>query len=345
MMRPALLPLLVVVYFQHAICASKHNVQPENATVAVLRAFENHDVVMIGEIHANKQEYDWYRSLVATPEFADRVDDVVLEAGNSLYQHSVDQYAAGEDIPLEEVQKAWRNTVGLIGPPSPLIEDLYAAVREANIRRRGKHQIRIICGDPPLDWRQVKDTINDLRTVRRYSSDRDAWYARVVQEQVLAKHHRALLIMGAMHFLRNSQGPSGANASIERVLRKRGARTYVILSGTNTPNGCSEEDHRFDSWPTPSIGSARGWVGELSARSMIAGGYSQSRQKLKDAADALLYLGPRHGLTSVSMTRAQLDGTAYGKEIERRLQIEMILQPGEAPIFPEKAEEPQFPFP
>jgi hypothetical protein len=63
----------------------------ENANTAVLRAFEAHDIVLFGEIHGNKQEYEWLRSLVASPEFADQVDDIVMEFGNSLYQKSVDR--------------------------------------------------------------------------------------------------------------------------------------------------------------------------------------------------------------------------------------------------------------
>jgi hypothetical protein len=81
----------------------------------VLHAFETHDIVMFGEIHGNKQEYEWLLLLVATPEFADRVDDIVMEFGNSLYQQSVDRYIAGGDVPFEQVQKAWRNMVGAAG--------------------------------------------------------------------------------------------------------------------------------------------------------------------------------------------------------------------------------------
>jgi nicotinamidase-related amidase len=339
-MKPTRLPILLVVLVQNAICGSNHDPQSENATVAVLRAFTNHDVVMVGEIHSNKEEYNWYVSLIRTPAFADRVDDIVLEMGNSLYQQFVDSFVTGENVSFEQVQKAWRNTVGLVGPPSPLVESLYGAVRETNMQRRGKHQMRIVCGDPAIDW----DIVKNLNTVSLYSSRRDEWYAHVVQEQVLAKHHRALLIMGGMHFLRNSDSPF-AHPGIETKLRKRGARTYVIVSGTNTSNECCEMDHRFDSWPTPSIISARGWVGELPAQSLMEGGYPNSKPKLKDGADAFLYLGPRDSLTSVSMTRTQLQGTAYGKEIERRLKIEMILQPDEAPLFPENEKQPQFPRP
>ena len=95
--------------------AAQPDPKPQDATAAVLRAFETHNIVIIGEIHGNKQEYEWLRSLVGTSEFAERVDDIVMEFGNALYQKSVDRYIAGENVPIEQVQKAWRNTVGAIG--------------------------------------------------------------------------------------------------------------------------------------------------------------------------------------------------------------------------------------
>jgi hypothetical protein len=79
-----------------SICAAQPNPKVENTTTTVLHAFETHDIVMIREQYVNKQEYEWLRSLIATPEFADRVDDIVMEFGNSLYQKSVDRYVSGE---------------------------------------------------------------------------------------------------------------------------------------------------------------------------------------------------------------------------------------------------------
>src|SRR5580704_1919354 len=111
-----LLSILLFLGFSSG-CRSQVSPKPENATVAVLRAFETHEIVLFGEWHDNKQEYEWLRSLVATPEFADRVDDVVMEFGNSLYQKSVDDYVGGKDVPLEKVQKAWLNMASVVGPP------------------------------------------------------------------------------------------------------------------------------------------------------------------------------------------------------------------------------------
>src|SRR6266566_7383679 len=104
--------LSALLFASASLCLAQENPNPKNATAAVLQAFETHDIVMFGEIHNNKQEYQWLQSLVTNPEFADRVDDVVMELGNSLYQKSVDRYIAGEVVPIEEVQRAWRSTLG-----------------------------------------------------------------------------------------------------------------------------------------------------------------------------------------------------------------------------------------
>jgi hypothetical protein len=334
-----------------SISSAQGSPKAENATASVVRAFDTHDVVMFGEIHGNKQEYEWLRSLIATPEFADRVDDIVIEFGNWLYQNSVDRYVNGEDVPLEQVQKAWRNLAGAIGPPSPVYASFYQMVRETNLTRTGKHQMRIVCGDPYIDWEKVKHR----EDIAPYLGNRDQWYTQVVKDEVLAKHHHALLIMGWGHFLRGFP-PGQKTLSIEQQLRSAGARTYLIVAGTNTNGGYDDLDHRFDSWSAPVVVSlAEGWVGELPAMPVLSGGSIPLRPmapnsgpaasagsipplELKDVADALLYLGPRDNLTQVSMPRSELDGTPYGKEMERRLTIEgfpnnFISEKDEAPQF------------
>ncbi len=308
------------------ICHSQSDIKLEPATAAVLEAFRTHDVVMLGEGHGNKQEYEWLRSLIATPAFADRVDDIVMEFGNSLYQKSVDRYTAGEDVPLEDVQRAWRDTVAAVGPPSPVYASVYQAVRETNMERKGKHQIRVLCGDPNIDWQEVKEG----KDILPFLGAREQTYARVVKDEVLAKHHRALLIMGAFHFMRHFDlMPNRKQFDIEKELRADGATPYLIVVGTNTTGGPDGPDHRFDSWSTPVIVRLDGnWVGDLPAIPVVTEGHGPPLQtpKLKDAADALLYLGPRDSLVVVQMTPAELQGTPYGKELERRQKLQMSLE-------------------
>lgn len=360
--------LLAAACLFGAFCSAQttaNKATPEDPTAAVLRAFDTHDLVLLGEMHGNKQLYEWLRALVADPAFANRVDDIVVEFGNSLYQLSVDRYVSGENVPMEQVQKAWRNMVGAIGPPSPVYESLYQAVRETNMSHRGKHQMRIVCGDPYIDWDKVKST----EDIGPFLAHRDEWYAEVVQEEVLAKHHRALLIMGSGHFLRRN----GAGY-IEQHLREAGFNTYLIIAGTNTIDA-GEVERRFDAVKAPAIiSTTASWVGELPAQPVTSGGGPvpmrvaagalqgpQSAQggaartagsslgpapvpavKLRDAADALLYLGPADSLTEIYMGREELDGTAYGKELIRRFDI-MFGHP--INFIPDQTEVPQFSHP
>jgi hypothetical protein len=327
----------------------------EKANAAVVAAFETHDIVMFGEMHGNKQEYAWLRSLVADPAFADRVDDIVMEMGNSLYQKSMDRYISGEDVPIEQVQKAWQNTVGVVGPPSPVTAEFYQAVREVNMKRKGKHQMRVLCGDPYIDWDKVKERSD----IGPYMANRDQWFTQVVKDEVLAKHRRAFLIMGALHFLRVSPFP--VRFSIEKELRAAGAKTYLIVFATNTPGGYDDHDPRFDSWPAMVIVSLEGnWVGDLPAAPMLTGGGANGYQwwwtssasspggaapppvKLKEEADAILYLGPRDSLIDVNTTQAELAGTPYEKEIERRLALEGFPDNFVSELVKTHTETPQF---
>jgi len=302
-----------------------------NATEAMVEAIGAHQIVMFGEAHANKQEYEWLCELVKTPAFAERVDDIVVEFGNSLYQKTVDRYIAGEDVPVEQVQKAWRNMIGAVGPVSPVYGWFYKAVRESNLERHGGHKIRLLLGDPYGDW----EKINNAEGLGPYVAHRDQWYAQVVKDEVLAQHHRALLIMGAGHFLRR-----GGPGAVEQVIRAGGVQPYLVVLGTNVVGGYDDLDRRFDSWPLPAIAALSGnWVGDLPAMPVVSGGLAAPNSlKMADAADAMLYLGPRDALMAVNVPRIELVDTAYGKEIARRLMI----QTGREMLFTQEPETPQF---
>lgn len=316
---------------QRNAAASQGQAVPQDAIQAMIQAISTHQVVMFGETHGNKQEYEWLCRLVKTPAFADHVDDIVVEFGNSLYQKTVDRYIAGEDIPQTEIEKAWRNMIGAVGPVSPVYGWFYKAVRESNLERRSGHKIRLLLGDPYGDWNKI----NNPEDLGPYLGHRDEWYAEVVKEEVLAHHHRALLIMGAGHFARRN-GPG----LVEQAIRGAGVQPYLVVFGTNAVGAYDDLDRRFDAWSLPAIVALSGnWVGELPANPVLTGGeVAPNSQKMEDVADAMLYVGSRDTLTQVFVPRSELVNTAYGKEVERRLQI----QTGRTMNFTEASEGPQY---
>jgi hypothetical protein len=192
--------------------------------------------------------------------------------------------------------------------------------------------MRIVCGDPYIDWDKVKNR----EDYGPYAGNRDQWYTQVVKDKVLAKKHHALLIAGSGHFLRSENGVG----EIERELRAAGAHTFLIVFGTNAVGGYDDLDKRFDSWPLPAIVSVIGnWVGDLPAFSVLFGGTQPPTPlKLAQVADALLYVAPRDSLKHLWMSRSELEGTPYGKEIARRQTIEF----GQPLSLPEKSETPEF---
>jgi uncharacterized iron-regulated protein len=71
---------------------------------AIIKLFDQYRVVMLGEMHESIQEHALLNKLVAAPGFPERVNDIVVEVCNSLYQDIVDRYIAGEDVPSERLR-------------------------------------------------------------------------------------------------------------------------------------------------------------------------------------------------------------------------------------------------
>jgi hypothetical protein len=289
----------------------------------ILKLFETYRIVMFGEIHECKQEYDLLRKLVSAPEFGERANDIVMEFGNGRYQDVVDRYISGENVSFEQVQGAWRDTVGSVGPVSPVYGEFYAAVRAANLKLPRERRIRVLLGDPPIDWSRVRSR----EDIAYYLPFRDQFYASVVRYEVLAKGRRALLIMGGLHFRRNGGRPG----LIENELLTAFVKSYVIVAGSNMVRGYDDLDPRFDALEAPALIELKGnWIGTLPAP-----GRGGTATTWDQTADAYLYLGPRDRLTVVRNRRSDLEGTAYGKEIQRRLEIMF----DKAPEFLPKSED------
>ena len=98
------------------------------------------------------------RALVTDPRFGATVNDIVVEFGSSRYQDVMDRYIRGEDVPESTVQRAWLDAVqpgiSLDNQNTPAF---FRAVREANAKRPAAEKTRVLLGDPPIDWENVRN--------------------------------------------------------------------------------------------------------------------------------------------------------------------------------------------
>src|SRR5215510_12054928 len=143
----------------------------------LVSAFDQVDIVALGDNHGNKMDSDLRIALVRSPEFARRVRFIVVEFGSTAQQPTLDRYIRGEVVPLGELQQVWKTTTQTDGMwDSPVYAEFYAAVRDVNRKLPAGAQIRVLAGDPPADS----------------GLGRDGSAFSVLQEHVLKAHGKAL---------------------------------------------------------------------------------------------------------------------------------------------------------
>jgi len=154
----------------------------------LISAFDQVDIVALGEAHGQQLDSDLRIAVVRHPDFAKKVRSIVVEFGSTSEQSTLDRYIRGENISPAQLAQVWRTTTQARNGvwDSPIYADFLAAVRNVNSKLPADRRIRVFGGDPgPGDNRS-----------------RETAAVSVLKEQVLQKHVKALVIYGAAHFYR-----------------------------------------------------------------------------------------------------------------------------------------------
>src|SRR5262249_43909159 len=153
------------------------------------------------------------------------VNDIVVEDGNARYQDLVDRFIRGGSLPQEALRQVWQNTTQ-VDPDLPLTEEFLRTVREVNASLPRSRQLRVLLGDPPIDW----NLVHSFDDYRRWIEMRETYPADLIRREVLAKRRHALLIYGLMHFQRKNAYANfeseGQAATVVSLLEEQG-RTKV----------------------------------------------------------------------------------------------------------------------
>jgi hypothetical protein len=311
--------------------------KPENAENAILAAFDKYEVVAMDSAHGNKDLDDFILDLIRNPDFPSRVNDIAVECGNSLYQPVLDRYVAGEDVPLSEVQATWRNTTQPMCGLSSFYEEFFPLVRRINQKLPPEKRLRVLAGDPPIDWTKVQSR-DDVPIRFR---NRDANIASVMETEVLSKHRKALMLFGSFHLFHNGTlFPS----AVQLYEKDYPGVTLVIADHVGFGNWTDlakyndEFEARMASWPVPSlIQNLQGtWLTSLldvdyssgAIHIKLVNGPSGTQARVTPIVldgyskmiDAYLYLGPRDLLLLEPPTETLL-AQAYLAELHRRAAV------------------------
>jgi len=267
------------------------------------------------------------------------VNDLVVEDGNARYQGLMDRYIRGEAVPFSELRQVWENQAvpqSAIGRDT-VIPEVYRTVREVNSSLPRERKLRVLLGDPPIDWDAVKTPAD----YRPWMEMRDSHPAALIQLEVLARQRRALVIYGQMHAQRKQMA---SNYEMETWQ----AQTMVSILERTTPTTVFSVWWEPDlakllpdvaSWRVPALAVIRGTVlgaidfakysvppmprVSIVDRKFVPLARDQWRLlPMEEQFDAVLYLGPLAATTTAAPYSPDMCADrAYLEERVRRLRL------------------------
>ena len=304
--------LAVIVALAIAACTSSANAKQGGdltwrpATDLVLSAFAQYPLVALSEGagHGQLETLDFFSALIRDRRFARTVRNVVIEFGNARYQAVLDRYISGDSVTRDELRHVWEDTTQISGVWSlPMYEQMLAEVRSVNMGLPPEHRIRVIAGDPPIDWSVVTspadEDMNDWR---------DAHFAHVIEREVMRKRGRALILIGGAHISRKVMFPN----SLIHLLDSRFPGQTWVVGVLDREQLEPEIRSRLLATTAPAGTPVRNtWLGKLPARRIA---FNLSSADVESNVDSLLLLSssPLH-----LQSPTPLDPT-YERELTRR---------------------------
>ncbi len=293
---------------------------------------DRYPLVALGERHLLQEMHDVLTALLRHPALPGKINDIVVEFGNALYQDLADRFILGDrPVARADLTQLWRFTIGgNVLWDAPVYEQFFRTVRAVNGMLPAAHRMRVLLGDPPFDHRRVRG-VADKDYVLSMIAQRDAHYAAVVEREVLRKGRRALLIAGSNHLLRGLRGNEGARGlnAASRLVRRHPGALYVIdllVLPTGAPQDSLLQRARaaVAGWPRPAVATLAGtWLGATtqSVEPWInAGAYlasTPSAVRYGAQADAILYVGPGETLTASQADPTLYQSGPYRAELQR----------------------------
>jgi hypothetical protein len=241
---------------------------------------------------------------------------------------------AGDPVPMMQLRQLWRNTTVLTGVwNAPIYQRFFADLRDVNQALPRSRRLRVLAGDPPIDWGKI----HNLEEATPFLGARDSYFASLVEKEVLAKGRKALIVMGGFHFYRRfgtGQIPKDSTGTL--LEQRHPGSLFVVLTHAGNRNGYEELEARLSSWKVPSLYPLRDtWLGAVYAsyqfpptRTRVGGGKAVEQEvptasqsiRLQDLADAFLYLGPTSALTRSRPSPETFDSD-YLRELDRRYKM------------------------
>jgi hypothetical protein len=306
---------------------------PTNPIDYIKLALQESPIVCLSEGgHQAKEPHLLLRRILSDKDILTTLDVIIVEFASAQHQAVLDAYVRGEDVAFTELARVWRDTGQSPRAPwdSPLYHELLDVVRNGNRGLPPEKKVRVIAGDPAIDWEKIK-TREDYQAARL---PRDPYVAALAMEQAFRLGKRVLIIFGDAHLPRVPIAPGDPRNSLTyRILSQHPDAVTAI--GFLIPENLDIEDRLVEAVPGMVYPTDRHWVGEINASLYFPELYSRvtdaktgrqsgakvqlySEYSVRDLFDALVYIGPSNQWEHVPGSFDPKRDEAYLDELNRR---------------------------
>ena len=282
--------------------ASGATPQATGAAAAIVGQLAGRKVVAIGDAPALDEQHAFLRELIQSGQLLGR-PVIVVGFGNSRHQRLVDAYVSGSRVQPGALARAWQDTSQLLAYDSPSYEQFFKTVRDANSKLPAGRRIRVLLGEPPLDW----SSVDSARDVRKVAARRAAFMARLVKRHGIAQR-RSVIVLADRPLVARVPG-----SITDRLPRDK---TWVLEPYVGFGGRQGGLERQLGEPAAPAALTIRGsWLQELSSGANLSP--SRPRQPLSRTADALLVLGKAAVLTTLGPLATRFRDP-YVEAIKRR---------------------------
>lgn len=333
-----------------------------DGVTGIVAMLDSVPLVAIMDEHVLAQEGGFYQRLIRDPRFAQKANDIVVEFGNELYQGVADRYVRGEAVPADSLRMIWEdNTQGpLLTFSSPMYGNILHAVRDINTKLPAGRKLRVLLGDPALEWKTI--TREQLWEIHKQRGDRMRELAR---DSVVGKGRRGIIIGGGAHLHRSRKPATATTPARDTKWGDLANQVFVVSPHEGFGGRAARFEPAMDSLPLGSLVHVRGTflatieIDDAALPPPVAGDTAvvttppqppagmyrpYAGLTLGDHFDAVLYLGPIRSYTAVfaDVERIRRDPARIA-ELHRRSCMmmargidttRMFRLPATAPLYP-----------
>lgn len=303
-------------------------IKVHNAEEYILQIFKNHNIIGLGEGEHNLVDsHQFFQKLLSNKKIQETVNIIIVEFANAAYQDILDKYIFGEEVSVDELRKIWREStqcINLFGEATVYFE-LLKKIRNINFTLTSNKKIRVLGGDPSIDWTSIRS----LEDYLKINKTRDSFAADLAIEYGIKRSMKVLMIYAEYHLTKISDKADNNRIGLPSITSNVNTKypdSMQVIAVFNSKEFQLPEETK--NWPLYCIVNLdKEEIGNLPAENYFTQIFNKDGRvilfeyyKIKELFNSFLYIGQSENWQRVNFSKPGFSDEEWN-ELNRRRQI------------------------